>query len=150
MHLSKWVRRGREGGGGHPEADLRNSDGDTVCHSESSPCHELLLSETPSKRSTFLPFVMSECCQSDIRKNCCCQSPLYGQIYPCHNPVGGLGIHFDRCITTDCYRSRIYPFYLFYCTLWYWQISYTLSYAGLQILETLPISTFWYLIYRER
>ncbi len=57
-----------------PPGWLRNSDGEMVCLSESSPCHELLLSGSPPKRFIFLPFVMSEWCQSDIRKNCCCQS----------------------------------------------------------------------------
>ncbi len=70
IHLSKWVL-----GGGCTQADPRNSDGETVCQSESSPCHELLLSESPPKISIFLTFVMSEWCQSDIGKNSCFRVP---------------------------------------------------------------------------
>ncbi len=43
-----------------PQADPRNSDGETVCRSESWPCYELSLSESPPKRSIFLQFVISE------------------------------------------------------------------------------------------
>ncbi len=43
--------------GGHPQADPRNYDGETVCRSESSPCHELTLPESPPKRS-----IMSTIC----------------------------------------------------------------------------------------
>ncbi len=87
MHLSKWVL----GVGCALQVDPRNSDRETVYLSESSPCHELSWSESPPKRSIFLPFIMSEWCQTDIRKKCSCQSPLYGQMYPYHNPVGSLG-----------------------------------------------------------
>ncbi len=42
----------------------------------------------PSQRSVFVPFVLSEWYQN-VWKNCCCQSPLYGQTDPCHMPGGG-------------------------------------------------------------
>ncbi len=40
--------------------DPRNSDGENVCLSEFPLCHELSLSESPTKRSIFSPFVMSQ------------------------------------------------------------------------------------------
>ncbi len=52
----------------------------------------------PSQRSIFLPIVESEWCQNTSNKNCCCQSPLYGQMDPCHMP-GTHKTHFDKCIT---------------------------------------------------
>ncbi len=54
-------------------------------------CSELSLSEYPSNNIS-LPFL--------VKKNCCCQRPLYGQKDPFQNAVGDPGgrIHIDRCI----------------------------------------------------
>ncbi len=57
--------------------------------SESPYCYYLPLSESHPKISIFLPFVMSKKCQNDIGKNCCCQSPLYGQTEFYHILRGG-------------------------------------------------------------
>ncbi len=95
-----------------PQSDPRNSDREIVCQWDSSLCHELLLSESSPKRSIFLTFVMSEWCQSDIRKNCCCQSTMYSQTYSCHNTVGGLGgtprNHIDTVISELLYLQDTY------------------------------------------
>ncbi len=66
----------------------QQADEEKVYWSESHPCHWLSLLESPPKRSIFLSFVVSERCQNDIGKNCCCQSHLYGQMNPCHMPGG--------------------------------------------------------------
>ncbi len=66
------------------QADPGNSDRENVCLSESPPCHEHSLSESPPKRSIFLLFVMLEWCN----KEWLLSETLYGRINPCHNPAG--------------------------------------------------------------
>ncbi len=78
MHLSKWVL------GGVPQADQRKLKEFGWRNSLSVRILTLpraVAVRIPTQRSIFLQFVMSEWCQSDIEKSCCCQSPLYGQTY---------------------------------------------------------------------
>ncbi len=35
-------------------------------------------------------------CENDVRKKCCCQSPLYGQMGPVIGRGQGAGTRFDR------------------------------------------------------
>ncbi len=55
----------------------------------------------PSQK-IYISTICNVIMMSEWRKNCCYQSPLYGQTYPYHNPVGSIGSTpglFNRCIT---------------------------------------------------
>ncbi len=82
---------------------------------ESPHCHCLWLSESPPKISIFLPCVLSEWCQNDVGKNCCCYSASHDQADPCHMP--GDSTHFDRCIIG---KSSYLHHFTFYCGR-YWK-----------------------------
>ncbi len=58
-------------------------------------CHWFSLSESPHKRSTFLP------CQNDVGKNCCYQRPLYDQTDPLYAWVPSFRTHFDMCMPRE-------------------------------------------------
>ncbi len=91
MHVSMWIL--------HSPPDWHKEFWETKGLSVRIPTLSLAFSVWVShlKKSIFLPFVMSEWCLNDhdVGKKCFCQSPLYGQAYPCRMP-GKCRIHFDN------------------------------------------------------